>query len=261
MHAGQAILDVIHAEFARRQAKNARYSMRSFAKQLSVDASALRQILAGKRTLSFNVAAKILTSLRLTEATRNALLLSLVDPSAFAPPSAFRQFTDDELRQIAGWEAYAILCALELDRPPSDERALAATLGVPLATIRATVAALPSLGLLRRGPQGLCVTGEKLTTAPQAKNPYRVQAHREYIERAVAALEAERDAADFSGITMAIAKEKVLEAMRRIREFRRSLSSYLCSDVKDAVYRVNIQLFPLEAAASPAKPPRKLAAP
>ena len=43
---------VLRAELERRQASNARYSLRSFARDLSVDHSTLSQILRGKRRLT-----------------------------------------------------------------------------------------------------------------------------------------------------------------------------------------------------------------
>jgi transcriptional regulator with XRE-family HTH domain len=43
---------VLHAEFERRRAANSRYSLRSFARDLSVDHSTLSQILRGKRRLT-----------------------------------------------------------------------------------------------------------------------------------------------------------------------------------------------------------------
>ena len=46
------LLTVLRAELERRQASNARYSLRSFARDLSVDHSTLSQILRGRRRLT-----------------------------------------------------------------------------------------------------------------------------------------------------------------------------------------------------------------
>ena len=53
------------------------------------------------------------------------------------------------------------------------------------------------------------------------------------------------DVRDMSGITMAISTRKLPEARKLIMDFRRKLCAFLEDGHKDAVYRLNVQLFPL----------------
>ncbi len=50
---------------------------------------------------------------------------------------------------------------------------------------------------------------------------------------------------DVSGMTMAVSKERLAEARKMIRDFRRRISGYMEGGKRNAVYRLNIQLFPL----------------
>jgi len=49
-----------------------------------------------------------------------------------------------------------------------------------------------------------------------------------------------------SGITVLISEDKIPEASRRIKEFRRSLAHFLAIDQGEALYRLNIEFFPLK---------------
>lgn len=53
---------------------------------------------------------------------------------------------------------------------------------------------------------------------------------------------------DYSGTTIAVPANKLAEAKRRIKEFRRSFSSWIAQDneAKTDVYRMNVQFFPLK---------------
>ncbi len=54
---------------------------------------------------------------------------------------------------------------------------------------------------------------------------------------------------DISGITLLISSDKISEAKRRIKEFRRSLAQYLeapAGSPKPELYRIGVQLFPLK---------------
>ncbi|RYZ82837.1 MAG: DUF4423 domain-containing protein [Proteobacteria bacterium] len=72
-----------------------------------------------------------------------------------------------------------------------------------------------------------------------------IRAHQQWIEKSLEVLHGDRNETDFSGITMAIPSAKFDEAVRRIRDFRRSLGLFLCDETSDfdEVARLNIQFF------------------
>ena len=68
MDAQTEIQTLIQGEFARLRAKNARYSLRSFARKLALSPSALSEIFRGKRPVTKKNAAKILHRLAVSPA-------------------------------------------------------------------------------------------------------------------------------------------------------------------------------------------------
>ncbi len=147
---------------------------------------------------------------------------------------------------MAGWQFYAILSALEIDGQTYTLQDIGQKIGCDFDLVKASVDLLMELGLVSYNGEKYIPTNERLTTTHNIPSPALVKAHRDYILKALETLELHRTGADFSGITTVISKKKLPEAIRRIREFRRSLAEYLYEGEKDEVYRINIQLFPLK---------------
>jgi transcriptional regulator with XRE-family HTH domain len=104
---------VLQTEFDRRRATNPRYSLRSFARSLSVDHSALSQILRGRRRLTARTVRALGRRLRLS-------------PSAIAEHCA------------AEHEA-AVLAALHRPGFRADSRWLSSMVGIPLDDVNITL--------------------------------------------------------------------------------------------------------------------------
>ena len=66
-------------ELNRRKQNNSRYSLRAFARQLGLDASALSRILAGKQNLSVQGCLKIVEKLEISDQELNLFLNSVAD--------------------------------------------------------------------------------------------------------------------------------------------------------------------------------------
>ena len=104
---------VLHTEFERRRAANPRYSLRSFARDLSIDHSALSQILRGKRRLTGRTVRALGRRLRL-DAPEIAELCALENESA-------------------------VLSALDRPNFQADSRWVASMAGIPLDEVNVTL--------------------------------------------------------------------------------------------------------------------------
>ena len=104
---------VLRTELDRRRAANPRYSLRSFARDLSVDHSTLSQILRGKRRLTGRSVRAFGRRLRLPEA-RVAELCALENESA-------------------------VLAALDRPSFQADSRWVASMVGIPLDEVNVTL--------------------------------------------------------------------------------------------------------------------------
>src|SRR4051812_48119050 len=92
----------LQAEFARRKKKNTRYSVRGFARDLSMDATALSRILAGSRPIGAKTAANILSRLKIEPSLKDVLLRSLVAPAEYGVPTDqdFVELTSKQVEQM-----------------------------------------------------------------------------------------------------------------------------------------------------------------
>jgi transcriptional regulator with XRE-family HTH domain len=70
---------ILKDQFQKRKSKRPRFSLRSFARFLSVDPTFLSKILSGKLLLSVDTAAKIAQRLELPEADRKSFLISAAE--------------------------------------------------------------------------------------------------------------------------------------------------------------------------------------
>lgn len=239
----------LQQELKARQAKNSRYSLRRFARDLGIDPTALSRILTGQRAASLLTARRILSRLRLSASTREALLRSLIAPETEGIPldSDYTEITPEQAERLNDWAYSAILELLRSPRARMNAASIAAYLGKSVSDVESMLKTLIELGLLRQSEKGLHTVHERTTTPFRAGSPALARAMGGYIDRAKEALEHHpANSHDISGATLMVARERLPEANRRIREFRRSLARYLGAEGGQELYRINIQLFSLK---------------
>ena len=236
-------------EFGRRKKRNARYSVRSFARDLEMDATALSRILAGTRAIGPKIAGRILKLLKMDAGTRETLLRSLIAPEDHGVPmdSEYFEITAEHLEQMDDW-IYSAIVELAHSRGLAMP-AIARYFGIPPVEAEHRIDRLVELELLKRTEKGFRKVHHRSTTPFRKNSPALRKILLGYMERAQEALiqHAEEDH-DISGMTVLISKAKLPEASRRIKEFRRSLAHFLAAETGEELYRLNIQLFPLKKA-------------
>ncbi len=148
--------DVLEAEFAARRARNARYSLRAFARALGVDHSTLSQILRAARPAP---ARQIRAWAARLGYSKEEAAAYVVAEQALDMTSARRQ------RQIDNWTAEALSVTTEpahwailrLCRQPgfkTDSRWIAAKVGVSVDAVNLALSRLFRLGLLGAAEPG-----------------------------------------------------------------------------------------------------------
>lgn len=101
-------VEILRRELMRRQGRNPRYSMRSYARFLGMDASSLSRILKGKQQLSITLCQRVIARLALPDGERDRFVESLADSSR-------RRV----IRAIAGTQGSGVVA--ERERRPRDE--------------------------------------------------------------------------------------------------------------------------------------------
>ena len=147
------LLDELH----KRQEKNARYSIRAFAKLLDLPSGRVSQLLSGKRSLTRKTGEKIADRLSYDSNTKNQFLEAIENRQKFqksmmgnSPSSspAYRALAENQFKLIANPIHYDILSLLETTNFVSDDKWIADRLGVSRAVVAAAIKRLIKIKLI-----------------------------------------------------------------------------------------------------------------
>lgn len=227
-------LELLQREFERRVAKNARYSLRAYASQLGLHASALSRILKGKASLSVKACEPVLRNLTLSPEEQRLFLCSLIEEKRIQTQQSLSQFlkvghlgpkplaiSPEVFQDVADLKSLALLQLTFVDDFQADPAWIAERLGMPLTEVTAKIDLLVSVGLLRRDDTTL-INNNRHMTAIQTSETSDVR-RRHQIEILDSARESlNRDplsARAHYGMTMAIDPAKLEKANLMVREF------------------------------------------
>jgi uncharacterized protein (TIGR02147 family) len=234
----------LQKQFAERCKKNARYSLRAFAKFLELDASSLSQILSGKRRLSkkatLNMCEKLSASY--TDLNRFGLV-----QDTMTTDTNYLQMNVDTFTAISDWYHYAILELTYVDGFKNDPKWIARKLSITNEEAKIAVERLKRLGLLldengsiKKSSKGLTNNG-LINTSGAHK-----ELQKQVITKALAAVdECHQDEKDITSMTMAIDTKNLEKARLLIQKFRRDLCELLEDGSQAEVYNLGIQLYPI----------------
>jgi transcriptional regulator with XRE-family HTH domain len=235
---------LLQEELLKRCRKRPGYSLRAFARYLSISPSTLSRLLRGQRPLSER--AKLRLGKRLGYAPAQVLALGNDQDAALRD---YRKISQDAFAVIADWHHYGILNLLHLRGFKPDPLWIGRALGITATEARAASERLIGLGLISVQPDGRWVaTAEGFTNvgddlhAPALRN-----LQRQVLEMALAALEEiPVEARDQSSIAMPANRKRLPEAIEKITRFRRELCAFMEQDAdRDEVYQLSISLYPL----------------
>lgn len=244
------VTEFFQHELLDRCRKNPKYSLRAFARQLSLHPGTLSQILRGKRRVSNRLLLCLAGKLDITPDKLNTLLESNADRNHARKWRAdIPMLANDVFTVIADWYHFAILELISVNGFEANENWVSKRLGISVVEIKNAVSRLKRLKLLEIGPSGewlVCyhnigVTDEIVTTPAMRK------LQRQLLEKALSALdEVPVERRDQSSMTMAIDSLNISQARDLITRFRRDLCALLQSSPhKNSVYNLTISLYPL----------------
>ncbi|MGE0525511.1 MAG: TIGR02147 family protein [Bdellovibrionales bacterium] len=242
------LVEKLKQTFEERCRKNPSYSLRAFARSLDMDSSTLSAIMRGKRPITVKTARKILEGLHITNPHEaQTLMLQTVTGEEFSDQElAYKELAIESAEAISAWQHFAILALLELDGFKGYEREISTRLNISAGMVDECLHRLERLGIVMKSGRRWELTGRNMATGSEVPNSALREGHRQNISRALESLYDDPvDVRDISGITMAVCKEKLPQARKLVQDFRRRLAAFMESGKKDAVYRLNIQLFPL----------------
>lgn len=233
----------LQRQFTERCKRNARYSLRAFAKALNIDASSLSQILAGKRPLSKKSMQLICEKLSANPQDLHCMGMLKLEIS----DESFLQVNLDTFSVISDWYHYAILELTYVSGFKAEAKWIAKKLSITVEEAKSAVDRLKRLGLLLEESGSLLKSAKFLTNQSAVDTS---AAHRELqkqvIEKALLAVEEcdSRDK-DITSMTMAIDKKNLDKARELTRKFRREMCALLEEGDQTEVYNLGIQLYPV----------------
>ena len=241
----QSKVRILRDEYKRRKTTNARYSLRSYARDIGINQSLLSKILAGKRPLTATQAVRALRVLHIDPLRKDILLGARKRlPRTFKEP-----FTDIPLDFDLTWIDVAILDLTTLKNFKNDIEWMASRLDTDSHTVRSSLERLEERGLISFKDYGISKTKRRIQYSPSKSLPYVRAYHESMIQKAAEQLrhtdEASFQARAIRGVTLAIDSSKLEQAKKKIEKFSNQLAEFLTSGNADMLYQMNLQLFPL----------------
>ncbi len=224
--------------------KNPRYSLRAFAKSLSLDPSSLSQILSGKRPLSKK--AMLVLCEKLGTTPNDLKSFGLVKNNIDGVDDYFH-INLDTFAVISEWYHYAILELTYVSGFKADPKWIARKLSITVEVVKAAVNRLKRLGLLIE-KNGSLLKSAKLITNQSLINTSAAhkELQRHVIEKALSAIdECSAEEKDITSMTMAIDVSKIDQARELTRRYRREMCALMENGEQTQVYNLGIQLYPI----------------
>ena len=250
---------------AEKQRKSPGFSMRAFARQIGLGQSAVSQVLAGKKNLSLDSAAKIAQKLRLneTEAEYFRLLVQIETTKNHELKKSFltraqslntnrdiRDLSVDFFASIADWYHIVIENLLDVKNFSFNASEISKLLGITRIEAETAIERLLRLEIIERDPNNqtkYCRVKDYIITKSQVPNQALRTFHQNMLEKAIESLETQSPQEKFIGTeTFAISQKMLPEISKLADEFLQNIAK-ICeaSDNKTDVYHLGLQFFNL----------------
>lgn len=234
-------VSLLKQEYSFRKEKNARYSIRSFAKCLDIDQSFLSKILNGKRLPSTEMILKANKKLRLELAQK--------EEEAKDTDENTYQRVEDVFHLISEWYYFALLELIRTEDFISDERWICRRLGINIDQLKVAVVRLCRLGYIE------IKDGKWILLSPSLSwsNIERTDEARTFLQKQISLMshlaieDTSFELRDHSSLTVALDVALIPELKRKITKFRRSLDKYIVdsSSSPKEVYNFTFSMYPV----------------
>lgn len=258
-------------EMERRCTKNARYSLRAFARDLELSPSHLSGVFTGRYGLSRQSATKIATRIGLNRSEKELFVESVESQharSGFARKRAtqrlrvlrsgqaqgqtkVRELRLDLFQLISDWFHFAILELTYLKSFRASIPWIARSLGISSLQARASLDRLFRLGLLKKEPGRWIPSEANTVTGFDIPSKAVRTFHSQILEKAQFALHCQGvEERDFRSTILAIRKDRLEEAKKALEKLHREFGAVISENApdlqrKNEVYCLSTQFFSL----------------
>jgi uncharacterized protein (TIGR02147 family) len=239
----------LRTEFMKRRHRNERYSLRSFAKQLGLDAGSLSQFLSGQRRYS----EKKLKSLTKTLGLDSQETRRLLDENKYKGWNP--HFVElDRLHLLSQWYYAAIIEMLALDDFQANPKWIAKQLNIEVNFVQLALSQLFAAGVLSLSADGKWVNNwtEYTTQTSETVDELALRNHqKQLLELAAQSIDYNTaEEKSHTAYVSAIDSDLIPLIQEEIKLFRRKMARLIKEKSKknDSVYYLQFNLFPAQKA-------------
>jgi uncharacterized protein (TIGR02147 family) len=240
----------IEKEFQQRSERNSSYSVRSFARDLSIDSSTLSAILSGKRKIPKSKIEAMASKVCHKESELKAFIksASLEHFSLKDIKSGTKQqrvtLSEEQFLKISDIHTYSLLSLIMLDNFKHDYEWMAKKLNVTTDFVKEKVETLLSLGIIEKSEDGLTRSKRRTTTTDEIASEAIMRHHIDSLELAkTKCFELHPNERYFSTLTFPADPEGVGQVKKLIMEFEDKVEAYLKTRKKTEVFKLSIQYY------------------
>ncbi|MCM2354714.1 MAG: DUF4423 domain-containing protein [Pseudobdellovibrio sp.] len=231
-----------------RKKKNARYSLRSFARDLDISSGRLVSIMQLKELPGEVTLGKIFSSLSTAEEKKDKILKDLKRARFKPKDHGFEKVLDSsQVEQMGHWQTWAIYTLMQRQDFDGSAEWLAQKTELEAEFVKERLQALVHIGLVRFEDKKYLLKIGNVTSGSGIPSKVMRELHKQFIQRGVESIEAvDIQFRDISGITFCMEQDKMDEARTLITEFRSKMAGLVRSETpKSELYQLSVQFYPL----------------
>lgn len=263
--------NILRLSFGKRQQRNARYSLRAFARDLNLSPSRLSEVINGGHKLSTATAQDVAKRLGLSDSEQSyfsdlvAAEATKGDPKNHTILDRIERVRQDTVGEtlsverfemVANWYHFGILELLKLKAFRPTVANIAAAFGLAKSDVTAAISRLCKLGFMKRAGTSLSLLKPRTNTKAETPSECIREFHRQVLEKSIDALFFQTMAERASGsMILAFDKDRLREAQDAMDCFRKDFAAQFAPKDADSVYCLSMQLFRLDGASNAAVPP------
>ena len=237
-------------ELSRRCQENENYSLRAFARSLNCDPSYLSKVLNGKKNISKNFIQRISLTLNLPPEETNLFINNQDAQIEDDECPEYNFIAHEKFKLLSEWYYDAILEMAKLPDNKASSSWISQQLGIKEELVNEALERLIQFELIEI-KSGRLVDLTQGHTTNIKDFAYSTLANRSYqrqiLNKSITSLETiPIDKRDHSSIMMATNTEKLIQAKKMIKNFRRKLCQFMEDvDDYDCVYQLSLSIFPI----------------
>lgn len=234
---------ILNQELDRRKLANASYSLRAFARDLGISHTLLSLILKGRRSVSVDLAKKMLSKLSLEKKEQDLLSLGIPKKDI----NIYDKVSLDFFAMMSDWTYYAALNLLNIENIDWNREEIALRLGITKTKAETIITRLEKLGIIAKVDGEYKRIKENIVVENTVPHDACKKFHKGLLKKAEEIIDnGSFEKRDASASVFTVDPQFIPYAVERIRNFRRSLMNELENlGEQQEVYSLAVQLFPL----------------